>query len=149
VGPARLVWWSCLLGALGGCQGSSPPARLRSLLAPPSPPAARVSWTPLDPGSLEVAEEHAPRNVRYLVRLPAGSGWTELELRFRDGLDGARVDATGSGPRQSLTLLEGRRIGGNTVTIHLAPVPLEVVEVVVHRHFRPLPLVAGVRLGRP
>lgn len=147
---SRLLASLCalVLVASAGCRADGPRARLRALLAPPRRPSP-ISWTALDPASLEVAEERGPRNVRYLVRLPAPAGWSELELRFRQGLDGARVDALGSGPRQSLTLLEGRRVGSDTVTVPLAPVPLEVIEVVVHRHLRPLPLIAGVRLGRP
>jgi hypothetical protein len=69
-------------------------------------------------------------------------------LRFRDPLDGARVDAYANGPRLHETLLR-KRIGGDSVLVPMPPGTVDTVEVRVHRNLRPPPIVRDVVLLTP
>lgn len=113
-------------------------------------PAEVLDWTPLATDSVDLVETRSPGRVRYRLLLPAGRGARErrLEVRFRERLEGAKVDARGTGPRHALTLLHEKRVGGSTVSIPLPTVALEAVDLLVHHHRRPLPLVAEARVGR-
>jgi hypothetical protein len=108
-------------------------------------PAATGSYvaTPIDPGAVTTTELR-PGVVGYVVPLPPGLiDADRLELRFRAALDGARVEAIGGGPRTHATLLR-QRVGGDSVVVPLAPGRIDAVEVRVHRHLRPTPIVREV-----
>jgi hypothetical protein len=78
--------------------------------------------------------------VAYHVPLPAGlTDGDSVELRFREALDGAKVDAEGDGPRSHTRLLN-KRIGGDTVSVPLAPGRIDAVELRVRHHFRAPPI---------
>jgi len=108
-------------------------------------PAGPLVRTPLA-ADVIVTSEPGLGVIAFRVPLPPGTtGADSLALRFREPLDGARVDAFGDGPHTHATLLR-KRIGGDTV---LVPMPLgavEAVEVRVHRNLRPPPLVRDVAL---
>jgi hypothetical protein len=150
-GPVLIGLAAALLA--GGCREAwwlGPFARK------PAAPPAPVTWTAVPGEAIEVIEQgHGERTIRYRVRLPAadegagGGGPSRLELRFREPLEGAKVHALGAGPRHHLRLIDGRRVRGDTVTVALAPFPLDDVFVEIHHHMRPTPIVAEVRLGRP
>jgi hypothetical protein len=79
--------------------------------------------------------------IAFRIPIPAGTvDGDSVQLRFREPLDGARVEAFGQGPRTSATLLR-KRIGGDTVVVPLAPGRVDAVDVRVHRNFRPPPIV--------
>jgi hypothetical protein len=79
--------------------------------------------------------------IAFRIPLPAGTvDGDSVELRFREPLDGARVEAFGQGPRTSATLLR-KRVGGDTVVVPLAPGRVDAVDVRVHRNLRPPPIV--------
>jgi hypothetical protein len=147
-GSHACVLVGLLLAPASGC-------RERWLFHPlqrPAAPATELVWSGFDPAALEVAEDGRYGTVRYRLRLVTSAAGVpdlqQIELRFREPLEGAKVDARGEGPRQALTLLQGKRIGGDTVRIALAPLELDRLDVVIHHHRRPLPLVQQVRLGR-
>ena len=86
-------------------------------------------------------------------RLPraAAAGLTDgdsVELRFRDALDGAKVEAVAEGPRLHATLLH-KRVGGDTVAVPLAPGRVDAVELRVRRHFRAPPIVRDAVVFAP
>jgi hypothetical protein len=126
-----------LAALLGGCRGED---------------EAALVWTALDAGEVEVFEDRAHGLTRYRVELPPAeraraSG--RLSITFQERLDGAKVDAEGVGPRHRLTLLREHRVAGAALAIPLPAARLDRVELLVHHHLRPPPLVASVRLGRP
>jgi hypothetical protein len=87
--------------------------------------------------------------IAFQIPLPAGTvDGDRVELRFREPLDGARVEAYGQGPRTSATLLR-KRVGGDTVVVPLAPGRVDTVDVRVHRNFRPPPIVRDVAVLVP
>jgi len=87
--------------------------------------------------------------MAFRVPLPDGTaGADSVTLRFREPLDGARVEAYGQGPRTSATLLR-KRVGGDTVVVPLAPGRVDAVDVRVHRNFRPPPIVRDVAVLVP
>jgi hypothetical protein len=144
---ARALLAGALVLAPGGCRDGW-------LLGPldhgAAPGARDLTWSALDAGEVEVIEDRSRGAVRYRLRLPegtAGADLRRLDVSFQRPLDGARVDVRGAGPRHALTLLHGRRIGGDTVAIPLAPA-LTDVDLVVHHHLRPVPLLARIRAGR-
>jgi hypothetical protein len=85
----------------------------------------------------------------FRVPLPDGAAGADgLELRFREPLDGARVDAFASGPRLHQMLLR-KRIGGDSVVVPMPPGTVDTIEVRVHRNLRPPPIVRDVALLTP
>lgn len=110
--------------------------------------AGTLVATSIDPGAVITTE---PRRgvVDYIVPLPREVVDADrLELRFRAALDGARVEAVGSGPRTRATLLR-QRVGGDTVVVPLVRGRIDAVEVRVHRHLRAPPLVREVVVLAP
>jgi hypothetical protein len=145
VRPGSAALGAILLVAFAGCHE-------RWLLGPfegrrQAPEA--LAWSSLDPRDVDIVEQRSHGSVRYRVHLPgvAHSRALRLELRFREPLAGARVDAHGTGPRHALTLVNRRRVGGDTIAVPLAPLAFERVDVIVHHHLRAVPLVQEVRLG--
>jgi len=115
------------------------------------PPVENLAWTEAPADALAVTEGEPRGAVSYAVALPPAAGAPPLrrvELRFAQSLDGARVDVQAIGPRGWLTLVDGRRTGGDTVSIPIPPVDADRLQVTVHHHLRPLPVVAEVRFGR-
>jgi hypothetical protein len=111
-------------------------------------PAPGLTWTTAGSDAISISEDREHRRVRYGVQLPlAQQGLRQVELRFRDELDGAKVDARGSSPRADVTLLHDRRFGGDAVTVDLPGVRLDSLDVVVHHHLRPAPILRDVRFG--
>ena len=115
-------------------------------------PAPALAWSSVDPGALAVNDDPAAHAVRFSIHLPAvtaaPANLAALEIGFRDRLEGAKVDATARGPRHTLRLLEHKRFAGDIIAIPLAPLPLDDIEVVVHNHLRPPPVIREVRIGR-
>jgi hypothetical protein len=102
-------------------------------------PHARLVSTQIDPDVI-TSSELAFGVVDYRVPLPAGlTDGDSVELRFRDALDGAKVEAVADGPRLHATLLH-KRIGGDTVAVPLAPGRVDAVELRVRHHFRAPPI---------
>ena len=102
-------------------------------------PRTQLVSTQVDP-SLITTSELAFGTVGYHVPLPAGlTDGDSVELRFRDALDGARVDAEADGPRSHAKLLH-KRIGGDTVSVPLAPGRTDAVDVRVRHAFRAPPI---------
>jgi hypothetical protein len=112
-----------------------------------SPARANLTWTTASSDAITIAEEHDGRRVRYGVQLPAAASLRQVQLRFREGLQGAKVDARGRSLRAEVSLLHDRRFGGNVVTVDLPGVRLEYLAVVVHHHLRPTPILRDVRFG--
>ena len=135
-----------LAAPVAGCWGSSewnPFAR--------QPPPRPVVTTPIDADAVMISEP-SPWMVRYRVTLPpecAASPAGTLKLRFAARLDGAKVDAFVEGPRQRVTVLRGRRVGGDTVAVPLVPGTLDTVDVWVHRRLRSPPIVHAAVIERP
>jgi hypothetical protein len=102
-------------------------------------PHARMISAPIDPAVITTSEQGLGV-VGYRVPLPAGliDGDT-VELRFRDALDGAKVEAAADGPRLHATLLH-KRIGGDTVAVPLAPGRIDAVELRIRHGFRAPPV---------
>lgn len=133
-----LAGGGCREGWTLGLPGQSPPA------------APTLAWTAVEAGALTLVDEQAHRTVRYRVALSqGGAGAAAVEVRFHRPLDGAKADAFGLGPHGRHTLLHERRVGGDTVVIPVGALPVEAVEVVVHHHLRPPPLLYAARVGRP
>ena len=136
-----------LAAPVAGCWGSSewnPFARQPA-------PAGPVVATPLDADAVAISEP-SPWIVRYRVTLPpvcAPLAGGTLKLRFTARLDGAKVDAFVEGPRQRVAVLHGKRIGGDTVAVPLAPGTLDTVDVWVHRRLRPPPIIRDAVVERP
>jgi hypothetical protein len=87
--------------------------------------------------------------IAFRVPLPPGTaGADSLQLRFRESLDGARVEAFADGPQLHVTLLH-KRVGGDTVVVPLPPGPIDSVHVRVHRNLRPPPIVRDVAVLTP
>jgi hypothetical protein len=87
--------------------------------------------------------------MAFRVPLPDGTaGADSVTLRFREPLDGARVEAFANGPRLHETLLR-KRIGGDSVVVPMPLGTVDTVEVGVHRHLRPPPIVRDVALLTP
>ena len=87
--------------------------------------------------------------VGYRVPLPAGlTDGDSVELRFRDALDGAKVEAVAEGPRLHATLLH-KRVGGDTVAVPLAPGRVDAVELRVRHHFRAPPILRAAVVFAP
>jgi hypothetical protein len=102
-------------------------------------PRARLVSTQID-ASVITTSEPGFGLVAYLVPLPAGlTDGDSVELRFREGLDGAKVEAVGDGPRLHTTLLH-RRVGGDTIAVPLARGRVDTVEVRVRHNFRAPPI---------
>jgi hypothetical protein len=139
-----------------GCRG-------RWLLGPFQRRAAAeepLAWAPLPAATAVDVFESGHGSVRFRVPLsatPPGDGTAagavagalrRVEVRFHDPLDGAAVDAVAVGAPGWLTVVDGKRIGGDTVSVPIPPGDLDRVELTVHHHLRPLPVVREVRLGR-
>ena len=102
-------------------------------------PRARLISAQIDP-AVSTTSEPEYGVVGYRVPLPAGlTDGDSVELRFRDALDGAKVEAVAEGPRLHATLLH-KRIGGDTVAVPLAPGRVDAVELRVRHHFRAPPI---------
>ena len=133
--------------SLSGCWGSSDVNPFAQHPAPACP----VVTTPIDADAVTISEP-SPWIVRYRVALPpmcAPLAGGTLKLRFASPLDGAKVDAFVEGPRQRVTVLHGRRVGGDTVAVPLAPGTLDTVDVWVHRRLRSPPIVRDAVIERP
>jgi hypothetical protein len=117
-----------------------------------------LSWAPLPAATAVDVVESGHGSVHLRVPLPptspatgAGAGAGALrrvEVRFHDPLNGALVDAEVVGAPGWLTVVDGKRIGGDTVAVPIPPGDLDRLELTVHHHLRPLPVVREVRLGR-
>jgi hypothetical protein len=138
---------ACLVS---GCERAGP----RWLFGPfahAAPAAETLTWTSQAGDALDVIESQLSGAVTYVVALPPNAratGLRRVELRFHDPLNGARVDAHAIGASGRHPLLDGRRIGGDTVAIPVPPLDLDRLQLTVHHHLRPLPVVAEVRFGR-
>ncbi|HMF43055.1 MAG TPA: hypothetical protein VKQ32_20420 [Polyangia bacterium] len=87
--------------------------------------------------------------IAFRVPLPEGTvNADSVELRFREPLDGARVEGFADGPRTHATLLH-KRVGGDTIVVPLPPGPIDSVHVRVHRNLRPPPIVRDVVMLTP
>ena len=143
------------LAASAGCDGKGAAhwlaGRFPGQRARPEPVLA---WQEVDPAALVVNNDASRHAVRFSIHVPAGPvalpspPVVAVEMVFFDPLDGAKVDASATGPRHTVTLLEHKRFAGDTVTMPLAALPLTDVEVVVHNHLRPPPVIRRVRVGR-
>lgn len=144
---AALLAAAASLAPLAGCWGPSD----WNPLATRTEPAVPVVATPVDPDAVSISEP-TPRIVRFRVMLPVQSlvpAGGVLKLRFAAPLNGAKVDAFVEGPRQRATVLHGKRTGGDTIAVPLAPGSVDTVDVWVHRHLRPPPIVRDVVLECP
>lgn len=111
-------------------------------------PRPRLASTLIDPDQITVSEP-AFGVVAYHVPLPAGlTDGDRVELRFREALDGAKVDAEGDGPRSRAKLLK-KRVGGDTVSVPLAPGRIDAVELRVRHHFRAAPILRAAVVFAP
>lgn len=149
------------MGTASGCDRPRAVAWLAARL-----PGARtrsepvLTWTTVDPAALVVNNDPVLHAVRFSLHLPElvpapglpgmSPKLAAIELGFLDRLDGAKVDASAAGPRQSLRIIEGKRIAGDTVVVPLAPLPSPCtdVELVIHNHLRPAPMLRQIRIGR-
>jgi hypothetical protein len=118
----------------------------------PAAGAGALAWTPAPADTAVEVQDDDGGTVRYRMQLPVADGGAAplrgVELRFHEPLDGARVDAWAVSDRGWLVVLAGRRIGGDTVVVPLPPGGQDRIELAVHHHLRPLPVVRSVRLGR-
>lgn len=153
---AALVILTLATGA--GCDAREAAKRLAGKLpGTHAAPAPALAWQDLEPAALVVNNDPVLHAVRFSIHLPASAGPAKpaqpaplaLELGFQDPLDGAKVDATASGPLHTITLLDHKRFGGDTVVAPLPPLPLTDIEVIVHNHLRPPPVIRRARVGRP
>ena len=111
-------------------------------------PRARLVSQQIDPDAI-TSSELAFGVVEYRVPLPAGlTDGDSVELRFRNALDGAKVDAVADGPRVHATVLR-KRIGGDTVAIPLAPGRVDAVELRVRHHLRAAPILRAAVVFAP
>jgi hypothetical protein len=137
---------AALAAPLAGCWGSSDVNPFARQPAPPGPVVA----TPIDADAVAISEP-SPWIVRYRVSLPAVcaplAGGT-LKLGFTARLDGAKVDAFVEGPRQRVAVLHGKRVGGDSVAVPLAPGTLDTVDIWVHRRLRSPPIVRDAVIER-
>jgi hypothetical protein len=106
-------------------------------------------WKTASADAITIREDRDHRRVSYGVQLPTQTepALRQVQLRFRDPLEGAKVDASGSSARAGVTLLHEQRFGGDVVTVDLPGVPLDTLEVVVHHHLRRVPILRDVRFG--
>ena len=110
--------------------------------------APQLVSTQIDPTLITTAEL-AFGTVSYHVPMPAGlADGDSIELRFRDALDGARVDAEAVGPRSHAKLLH-KRIGGDTVSVPLTPGRTDAVDIRVRHAFRAPPILRTVVVFAP
>ena len=148
------------LATSAGCDGRGAKWLADRFPHPHPRPVPVLAWQEVDPAALVVNNDAALHAVRFSVHLPAAAGTTTvpttpvppavaLEIAFNDPLDGAKVDASATGPHHTVTLLQHKRFAGDTVGSPLPPLPLTDVEVVVHNHLRPPPVIRSVRVGRP
>ena len=137
---------AALAAPLAGCWGSSDVNPFARRPAPPGP----VVTTPIDDDAVAISEP-SPWIVRYRVSLPPVctplAGGT-LKLRFTARLDGAKVDAFIEGPRQRVAVLHGKRVGGDTIAVPLAPGTLDTVDLWVHGRLRSPPIVHDAVIER-
>jgi hypothetical protein len=111
-------------------------------------PRARLVAAAIDPALITTTEPEFGV-VGYRVPLPDGlTDGDTVELRFRDALDGAKVEAVGDGPRLHATLLH-KRIGGDTVAVPLAPGRVDAVELRVRHRFRAPPILRAAVVFAP
>jgi hypothetical protein len=138
-GAGAFALAAALVAPAAGCWGSSD----WNPFARKPPPAVPVIVTPIDLDAV-TASEPSPWIVRYRVALPPvcpALSASTLKLRFAAPLNGAKVDAVVEGPRQRVTVLDGKRVGGDTIAVPLAPGTLDTVDVRVHRRLRAPPIV--------
>jgi len=111
-------------------------------------PHARLVATTIEPD--QITTSAAPFGVvGYHLPLPAGlSDADSVEVRFRDALDGAKVDAEATGPRSHARLLR-KRVGGDTVTVPLAPGRIDAVDLRVRHGLRPPPILRAAVVFAP
>jgi len=81
-------------------------------------------------------------------RLPAGDARV-MQVEFAAALDGARVDVEGETIAGRVPLLAGRRVRDRRVDVEWDRDDLRAVDVIIHRHLRPLPILARWRAGAP
>jgi len=147
-GAAALVTATAVLTApLAGCLGS---IDMNPFARPPAPAGPGIA-TPSDADAVAISEP-SPWIVRYRITLPpmcAALANGTLKLRFTARLDGAKVDAFVEGPRQRVAVLHGKRVGGDTVAVPLAPGTLDTVDVWVHRRLRSPPVIRDAVVERP
>jgi hypothetical protein len=145
---ARWILLGAALAALAGagCRKAWCAGRCDRMRQPPAP---SLTWTIAGSDAITISEDHDHRRVRYGVQLPPtqAAPLRQVQLRFRDGLGGAKVDARGASARAEVTLLDDRRFGGDAITVDLPGVRLDSLDVVVHHHLRPAPILRDVRFG--
>ena len=102
-------------------------------------PRPRLVSAQIDPDAITTSG-YGFGEVSYRVALPLGlTDCDSVEFRFRDGLDGAKVEATADGPQLHGRLLD-KRIAGDTVAVPLAPGRVDTVDLRVRHHFRAPPI---------
>jgi hypothetical protein len=85
---------------------------------------------------------------RAVVSFEVPRGAQHLRVRFAQSLDGMRVDARAVDPRgRVMLILDDRRVASDTVMLDWGPVEMERIEVTLHHHLRPRPVVAQWRAG--
>ncbi|HEX2657057.1 MAG TPA: hypothetical protein VHU40_02240 [Polyangia bacterium] len=154
--PVLAVLAMLALAANAGCDARGAARRLVDRFTG-SHAAPALAWQDVEPAALVVNNDPVLHAVRFSIHLPPSAGSRKqalpapvaLELSFQEPIDGAKVDATASGPLHTITLLDHKRFGGDTVAAPLPPLPLTDVEVIVHNHLRPPPVIRRVRVGRP
>ena len=137
--PPAWATATALAVSLSGCWGSNE----WNPFARQPPPATPVAVTPIDADAVTISEP-TPWIVRYRVALPpvcASLSDGTLKLRFAARLDSAKVDAFVEGPRQRVTVLHGKRVGGDSVAVPLVPGTVDTVDVWVHRRLRSPPII--------
>jgi hypothetical protein len=89
--------------------------------------------------------EHAGRST-YRFRLPREA--RRLDLRFGEDLRGAKVDAVAWAGTRQFSLLDGRRVADSRVSLEWGVPGVEEIDVTVHQHLRPVPVVAEWTVAR-
>lgn len=99
-----------------------------------------------DPSAFQgMTREHAGQST-FHFKLPKEA--RRLDVKFAEDLRGAKVDATAVAGGRQYNLFDGRRIADAQVSVEWGVPGVEALEITVHQHLRPVPVVAAWTVAR-
>jgi len=99
-----------------------------------------------DPAAFQgMTRDHAGQST-FHFKLPRET--RRLDVRFAEDLRGAKVDAMVVAGGRQFNLFDGRRIADARLSLEWSVPGAEALEVTVHQHLRPVPVVASWTVAR-
>ncbi len=99
-----------------------------------------------DPSAYQGMSRDRAGRTTYRFQLPREA--RRLDVQFAEDLRGAKVDAVATAGGRRFTLLDGRRVADKRMPVEWGVPGVEWLELTVHQHLRPVPVVAAWTVAR-